>query len=90
MADDPPPIKPWGKANKNFLQELIDEGEVDIARTSDTRYIDRVRHKYFRVRDVKNFCRNFQTYARSRELEDNLSGYRQRGQGKNCIIIFIY
>ena len=81
MANDPPLIKPWGKFNKKILQELIDEGKVDIACASDTRYIDRVRHKYFRERDVRNFCRNFRSYARSCQLEDEVSGYRRR-QGK--------
>ena len=88
MADDPPPIKPWGKANKEFLQELINEGKVDIRRTSDVRYIDRIRVKYFRERDVQNFRRNFRTYARSRELEDQISGYR-RQQSEYCLFIFI-
>ena len=74
-----PPVKPWSKTNKDFLQELIDTGKVDIGRSADTNYIDRVRAKYFRDRDEHNFRRNFRTYARSRELEDTLSGYRRRG-----------
>ena len=82
------PIKPWGKDNKKFLQKLINEGKVDIRRTSDVRYIDRIRVKYFRERDVQNFRRNFRTYARSRELEDQISGYR-RQQSEYCLFIFI-
>ncbi|KAL3823807.1 hypothetical protein ACHAXA_011594 [Cyclostephanos tholiformis] len=70
MANDPPVIKPWGKFNKKILQELIDEGKVDIACASDSRYIDRLR--------LRNFCRNFRSYARSRQLEDEVSGYRRR------------
>jgi hypothetical protein len=72
----PPPIKPWGRADKDHLQELIDEGKVDIRRTADVRYIDLIRVQFFRGRDEHNFCHNFQNYAQSRELEDNLSGYR--------------
>ena len=72
-----PPVKPWSKANKDFLQELIDTGKVDIGRSADTKYIDRVCAKYFRDRDEHNFCRNFRSYARSCELEDHLSGYHQ-------------
>jgi len=79
MNNEPPPVKPWSSANKNYLQELIDTGKVDIGRTADTRYIDSVRARYFRDRDELNFRRNFRTYARSRELEDTLSGYRRRG-----------
>jgi hypothetical protein len=76
--DDAPAIKPWGKENKEQLQKLIDQGKVDITRTNDLAYIDRVKHKYFRSHETYNFSRNFRTYARSRELEDHLAGYRQR------------
>ena len=87
MDIDPPPVKPWSKDNKNYLQQLIDEGKVDIERSADTKYIDRVRVKYFRDRDELNFRRNFRNYARSRELEDLLSGARRRGGG---IVFFTY
>ena len=81
MDNEPPPVKPWSQANKDYLQELVDTGKVDLERTSETKYIDSVRAKYFRDRDEHNFCRNFRNYARSRVLEDTLSGYRQRGGG---------
>ena len=84
-----PPNKALGKSQQKLLQELIGEGKVDIACTSDTRYIDRVRHKYFHEHDVKNFHRNFQTYARSRQLEDEVSGYRRR-QGKKLLHYFYH
>ena len=87
MDIDAPRVKPWSKANKDFLQELINTGKVDIGRSADTKYIDRVRVKYFRDRDEHNFRRNFRNYARSRELEDTLSGARRRGGG---IVFFIY
>ena len=77
MDNVQPTVKPWSTANKNYLQELIDTGKVNIGRTADTRYIDSVRARYFRDRDEHNFRRNFRTYARSRELEDTLSGYRR-------------
>ena len=89
MANDPPLIKPWGKFDKKKLQELIDEGMVDIACTSDTRYIDRVRNKYFRERDVRNFRRNFRSYSGSHQLEDEVSGYRRR-QGKKFLNYFFH
>jgi hypothetical protein len=87
MDNDPPLIKPWGKADKKKLQDLIDESKVDIGRSSEVRYIDRVRQKYFRERDVLNFRRNFRTYARSREIEDQISGFRRR-QGEYLPIYF--
>ena len=87
MDIEPPPIKPWSKANKNYLQELIDLGKVDIRRSAETTYIDHVHLKYFRDRDELNFCRNFRNYARSRELEDHQSGYRRRRGG---IVFFRY
>jgi hypothetical protein len=79
MDDDTPPIKPWGKADKKYLQELIDDGKVDIRRTTNNRYIDRIHLKFFCKHDEKNFRCNFQNYAQSRELEDHLSGYRWQG-----------
>ena len=79
MDNEPPPVKPWSQANKDYLQELVDTGKVDLERTSETKYIDSVRAKYFRDRDEHNFRRNFRNYARSRVLEDTLSGYRRRG-----------
>ena len=80
-------MKLWSKANKNFLQELIHLGKVEIRRSAETNYIDHVRAKYFRDCDEHNFRRNFWSYARSRELEDHLSGYRRRGGG---LVFFIY
>ncbi len=65
MDDDTPPIKPWGKADKKYLQELIKDGKVDIRCTADNRYIDRIRVKFFRKCDEKNLQRNFRNYARS-------------------------
>ncbi len=73
---DAPPVKPWGQNNKELLQKLIDRHKIDISRTGDTDYIDRIRYKYFRPRDTLNFWRNFRSYARSLDLEDHLSGYR--------------
>ena len=87
MDIDPPRVKPWSKENKDYLQELIDLGKVDIGRSADSKYIDRVRVKYFRDRDELNFRRNFRSYARSREIEDRLSGARRQGGG---IVFFIY
>ena len=86
MADDPPPIKPWGKHDKKKLQYLINKGKIDTGRTTDTRYIRQIRIKHFRERDNHNFRRNFRNYVRSFELEDQLSGYRRR-QGKFVILL---
>ncbi len=32
-------VKPWGIDNKKKLQQLIDNGKVDISRTEDINYI---------------------------------------------------
>ncbi len=69
------PVKPWGIADKQHLQKLINKGKVDITKTADGDYIDQVRFDHFRLRKTKNFHRNFCSYAKSRELEDHLSGY---------------
>jgi hypothetical protein len=42
---DAPPVKPWGQNDKELLQKLIDRGKLDITRTGDTDYIDRIHHK---------------------------------------------
>jgi hypothetical protein len=80
MDNDPPAVKPWGIEDKQYLQRLINKGKVDITRT-DHDYIDRVCQKYFCHRKKVNFRRNFKTYARSRELEDEVSGARRRERG---------
>ena len=88
--DDAPAVKPWGLEDKELLQKLIDQGKVDITRTDDLAYIDRVKHKHFRICETYNFCCNFRNYARSCELEDHLAGY-QRWEGKVyfCFVYFI-
>jgi hypothetical protein len=72
---DAPPIKPWGKADKQYLQKLINTGKVNITKTADRDYIEQVRFDHFHHRENKNFCGNFCNYARLQELEDHLSGY---------------
>ena len=54
-----PDVKPWGIVNKKKLQQLINDGKVDISRTEDIDYIDSVRFKYYREHDKANFRRNF-------------------------------
>ena len=88
--DDAPAIKPWGSEDKELLQKLIDQGKVDITRTNDLAYIDRVKTKHFRTRETYNFRHNFQNYARYCELEDHLAGYQQReGKVYFCFVYFI-
>jgi hypothetical protein len=73
---DAPTVKHWGKNDKELLQKLIDKCKINITRAGDADYIDRIHHKYFRLRDNLNFRRNFQNYAGSCDLEELLSGYR--------------
>ncbi len=87
---DAPVVKPWGPLDKETLQKLIDKGKVNITRTKDLAYIDQVKQKYFRGRNKHNFRHNFRTYARSRELEDHLAGYRRREDKVFfCFVYFI-
>jgi hypothetical protein len=85
-----PTIKPWGQEDKDQLQQLINQGKVDITKTTNTDYIDSVWHKYFWARNNRNFCRNFRSYAQAHEHEDCLSGYyRERGGGIELYLLFI-
>ncbi len=77
MDYDTPPIKPWGKADKKHLQKLIDDGKMDNRRTNENRYIDRIRVKFFRERDEKNFRRNFDRVCTDRALPGGAT--RSRG-----------
>jgi len=91
MAEaDAPAIKPWCKEDKHRLQRLIDDGRVDITRTNDIEYIDRVRHAHFRERDPVNFRRNFCTYARSFEIEEYYAGYRARLAAGGTVFRYSY
>ena len=90
---DAPAVKPWGIDNKKKLQQLINDGKVDISRTEDIDYIDSVRFKYYRERDKANFRRNFRNYARSPvDIEEHYQGYRARlaAGGIMYIVVCIY
>ncbi len=95
MANDPPAVKPWGQKQKDVLQDLINEGKVDITRTDDTNYINHVRHQHFRERDRDNFRRNFRSYARSCKIGEHFEGYPRRlalaagGEGKQITVSII-
>jgi hypothetical protein len=49
----PPPITPWGKADKKHQQDLINNGKVDIRCSVEFQYIDRIHVKFFRGREEK-------------------------------------
>jgi hypothetical protein len=84
-----PPLKPWVIADKQHLQKLINKGKVDITKIAEGDYIDQVRLNHICHQEAKNFRHNFCNYARSRELEDHLSGYPQeQGGGKVLILPF--
>jgi len=93
MAEaDAPAVKPWCKDDKDRLQRLIQDGRVDITKTDDTSYIDRVRHTHFRERDSLNFRRNFRSFARSVEIEEHYAGYRARlaaGGTVSCVYLYL-
>jgi hypothetical protein len=74
-----PDVKPWGIVNKKKLQQLINDGKVDISRTDTINYIDSVFFKYYQERDNHvNFRRNFWNYAGFVDIEEHYQGYRAR------------
>ena len=87
MPDLPP--KKWGKVDKAALQDLIDDGTVDVSDLS-VRTIDAIRDEYFRHREKKNFRRNFRDFiaANALELEYSSARRRQRGESSRCLLIF--
>jgi hypothetical protein len=70
-----PPGKPWGIADKNYLQKQIEKGTVDITKSANVAYIDQVRFDHFHHRNSHNSHHNFRSYARLQELKGHLSGY---------------
>ncbi len=70
-----PTLKPWCQDDKDKLQKLINDGKVDITKTTDTDYIKSVCHKYFQDRKVDNFRRNFRGYSRSLDITEHYDGY---------------
>ena len=87
MPDLPP--KKWGKVDKAALQDLIDDGTVDVNDLS-SRTIDAIHDEYFRHREKKNFRRNFRNFIAANALETESSGARRRQQGdlSRCLYIF--
>ena len=87
-----PAVKPWGIDDKKKLQQLIDDGKVNISRTEDIDYINSVRFKYYRKRDKANFRRNFRNYARSVDIEGHYQGYRACLAAGDivCIVVCVY
>jgi hypothetical protein len=80
MADTDTKVKPWGKVDRTALRKLIIDGHVDIENL-ELANIDRVRSQYFPHRELKNFRRNFATYAASFDLNEGLEGARREAAG---------
>jgi hypothetical protein len=79
MDDDPPTVKPWKIADKQYFQKLINNGKINVTRT-DHDYINRVHHKFLSLQKGQ-LPVQFQDYACSRELEDEISGARRCERG---------
>ena len=73
-----PTVKPWCKDDKERLLRHINNGRINITRTNNTQYVDRVQHCHFRERDPVNFHPNFRTFARSIEIQEHYTGYCAR------------
>jgi hypothetical protein len=83
-----PKAKQWGTADKKFFLNLIKDNKVDIFDTF-LKNIEDIRKEYFSHRDSKNFCRNFQDFAATLDLETKYRGARQREASK-VTIFFLY
>ncbi len=70
-------IKPWGRADKQFLRSLILDADVDI-RSTDNVYIEQIRSEYFPSQTELNFRPNFKAFTAEWETEREVSGGRQR------------
>jgi hypothetical protein len=81
-------IKPWGRADKQFLCSLIFDTDVDI-RSTDNAYIERIRSEYF-PSQTADFRRNFMAFSAEWETESKVSGGRQREAygGKRQMYLF--
>ena len=70
--------KQWGKADKAALANLIRDGEVDISKTEDIDYIDKVREEFFTHRERRNFHRNFRDFSAAWATEESRNGERKK------------
>ena len=68
--------KPWGKVDKAALHKLIVDGLVDIENLEFAN-IDSVREQYFPHRELRNFRRNFASFAAAFDLEAAHEGARR-------------
>ena len=69
--------KQWGKANKAALANLICD-DVNISKTDDTDYIDKVREEYFSHRERRNFHRNFLDFSAAWVMEESHNRERKK------------
>jgi|LakMenE18May11ns_1017448.scaffolds.fasta_scaffold7435192_1 hypothetical protein len=74
--------KKWGKVDRAALQDLINDGTVDVNDLS-SRTIDAIHAEYFCHRKKENFRRNFRDFVAANALETEYSGARRRPRGKS-------
>ncbi len=72
-----PPTKAnnWGKADKQYLADLVSAGDIDLSDISHL-YNESVRFEFFKHRSSKNFCRNFRDFAATLDLDTEYTGAR--------------
>ena len=72
--------KQWGKADKAALAKLI---HVNISRTDNINYIDKVWEDYFSHCERRNFHQNFQDFSAAWVTEVSRNGEkRKESKGK--------
>jgi hypothetical protein len=73
-------VRPWGQADKDLLNDLINLQLINITDTSLSN-IEQVRNAHFGHRDKRNFRRNFRNFAAAWDLEIVYSGTRRHESG---------
>jgi hypothetical protein len=69
--------KKWGQADRDLLADLTNRQLINITDTSPQN-IDQVRDLHFRLREKKNFHRNFRDDSAAWDLEIEYSGTRRK------------
>ena len=73
-------VRPWGQADKDCLNNLINKQLINITNTSLSN-IEQVRQAHFCHRDTRNFCQNFRNFAAAWDLKIEYSGAQRCESG---------
>ena len=82
------PIKSWGQADRDLLEDLTKRQLIDITDITHQN-IEQVRELHFWHRDKRNFFRNFCDYSAAWDLEIEYSGAQRNGGKMRRLILLI-